>query len=106
MEGMKVSISWTADQMEAVLAALSEGAEPQLDRSIASRIRALGEPSPLTGDADPSWLLELDFHDAQRLKAWCDARRERETDAGTLALWTRIVAKVNEGVQFTAAAKE
>lgn len=106
MGGMKVSISWTHDQIGAVLAALDHGAEPLLDPGIVSMIRTVAATSPLTGAADPYWVLDLSFHNGQRLKAWCDARRERETDAEQLALWTRIVAKVNEGVQVAAPAKD
>jgi hypothetical protein len=101
---MRVSIGWTPDQMREILAALDAGAEPQLDSRIASTIRGVGERSPLVGEADPNWI-ELSLQDGQVLKRWCDARREHATEDQPNALWTRIVAKVNEAIQFAAPAK-
>jgi hypothetical protein len=101
---MRVSISWAHDQMREILAALDEGAEPQLDSRIASTIRSVAEQSPLGGDVAP-YRIELSLQDGQLLKRWCEARRERATEHQPNALWTRIVAKVNEGVQFDAPAK-
>lgn len=100
---MRVKVGWTPDQMREILAALDAGAGPQLDARIASAIRGVGERSSLAGEADPYWI-ELSLQDGQVLKRWCDARRERATEDRPDALWTRIVAKVNEAVQFAAPA--
>jgi hypothetical protein len=52
-----------------------------------------------------SYWIELTLQQGQLLKRWCDAERERATEREPDALWTRIVAKVNEAVQLAAPAK-
>jgi hypothetical protein len=102
---MPVSIHWTDAEREGVLEALVEGAVPQLDAQVAAKIRA-ATAVPASHDAGPGLTVELDFHEAQRLKQWCDARREHATEDEPNALWTRIVARVNEVVQITAPATD
>jgi hypothetical protein len=101
---MPVSIRWTDAEMQAVRAALAEGAAPQLDDLVAARIRAASHPT--ASDDGPVWTVDLDFAESQRLKQWCDARRERATEEAPNALWTRIVARVNEVIQISAPAKD
>lgn len=103
---MKVSIRWTEPQLQGVLAALEAGAEPRLDPAIAARVLAMTPPGHDPGAAEPAGQLDLSLQEGQTLKAWCDARRERASTEDDLDLWTRIVARVNEGVQFMAPAKE
>lgn len=98
---MAISVAWTDGEMQAVVAAIVEGARPELDADIVAAIRAA--PPPSSGS---TWLVHLDFNAGQRLKAWCDARRERATEQEPNAMWTRIVAQVNEAVQPFAPAKE
>jgi hypothetical protein len=100
---MQVTIRWTDPEMQVLLGALAEGAAPQLDAEVAARIRAA---SQAPSDDAPVWTVDLDFADAQRLKQWCDARREHATEEAPNALWTRIVARVNEVVQIGAPAKD
>jgi hypothetical protein len=102
---MTINITWNREEIEGVIAALDRGEEPLLDPAIASRIRHVASVSPRAGNGEGSWLLDESIQDAQVLKRWCDERRARKTDADQLALWTHIVAKVNEGVQFAAPAK-
>ncbi|MDP9143688.1 MAG: hypothetical protein M3N43_03165 [Actinomycetota bacterium] len=52
-------------------------------------IRSAAPPS-----SGSSWAVHLDFN----AKAWCDTRRERAAEQAPNALWTRIVAQVNEAV--------
>jgi hypothetical protein len=92
---MKVSISWSDDQVREILAALDADAPPQLDSRIASMIRSVGGQRPI----------ELSLQEGQLLKQWCDARREQATEQQPDSHWTRIVAKVNEAVQLAAPAK-
>ncbi|HEV8441666.1 MAG TPA: hypothetical protein VGT40_26565 [Methylomirabilota bacterium] len=101
---MRISIRWTDSEAQAVLAAIDEGAAPELAPDVAASIRAA--PTARPTDAGPVVVLDLDFQDGQRLKAWCDARRERATEDEPNDLWTRIVARVNEAVQPFAPAKE
>ena len=101
MTRMAVTIRWSDGEMQTVMAAITEGAVPELDRNVASTIRAAGAPRD-----GATWVITLDFTDGQRLKAWCDARRERATEEEPNATWTRIVARVNEAVQPFAPAKE
>jgi hypothetical protein len=102
---MTINITWNKEEIEAVVAALDRGEEPLLDPAIASRIGHVASMGPRAGNVEASWLLDESIQDAQVLKRWCDERRARKTDADQLALWTRIVAKVNEGVQIAAPAK-
>jgi hypothetical protein len=85
--------------MQAIVAAIDEGALPQLDHDLAARIRALPGPAEAA-----VWELDVDLREGQRVKAWCDARRERTVDQEPSDTWTRIVARVNEAVQPLAAA--
>jgi hypothetical protein len=101
MTRMAVTIRWTDGEMQAVMAAIAEGAVPELAPAVAATIRA-AEP-PRVG---ATWTILLEFNDGQRLKAWCDARRERATEQEPNETWTRIVARVNEAVQPFAPAKE
>jgi hypothetical protein len=96
-----INIRWTDGEMQAVMAAIDEAAVPQLDPAVAEAIRAA--TPPLHG---ATWTIELDFADGQRLKAWCDARRERATENEPNETWTRIAARVNEAVQPFAPATE
>ena len=80
--------------MQTVVAAIDQGAVPQLDPDVAVAIRAASPPTQ-----GATWVLHLEFADGQRLKAWCDARRERAADQQPNDTWTRIVAAVNEVVQ-------
>ena len=95
-----INIRWTDGEMQAVVAAIDGGAVPQLEPSVAKVIR---EATPPRQGA--TWTIELEFADGQRLKAWCDARREREVEREPNETWTRIVARVNEAVQPFAPAK-
>jgi hypothetical protein len=97
---MRSVIRWTEGQMQVVAAALAEGAPPRLPEDIAAAIRAAAP-----GEAG-TWVVDLDFHDGQRLKAWCDGRREQATEQEPDETWTRIVARVNEAVQPFAPAKD
>ena len=101
MTRMAVTIRWTDGEMQTVMAAINEGAVPELDRDVAAMIQAADPPRD-----GATWVIRLDFNDGQRLKAWCDARRERATEEKPNATWTRIVAHVNEAVQPFAPAKE
>jgi len=74
---------------------------PELDPAVAATIHAADPPRD-----GATWVIRLDFNDGQRLKAWCDARRERATEQEPNDSWTRIVARVNEAVQPFAPAKE
>jgi len=103
---MPIRIGWTDGEMQAVFAAISEGAVPELAPDVAASIRAAATVPALPSDTGPAWVLDLDVHGGQRLKAWCDARRERATEVEPNDLWTRIVSKVNEAVQPFAPAKE
>jgi len=96
-----INIRWTDGEMQAVVAALEEGAAPQLDSGVVKVIREATPPRH-----GSTWTLELDFADGQRLKAWCDARREREVEREPNETWTRIVSRVNEAVQPFAPARE
>jgi hypothetical protein len=98
---MAINVAWTDGEMQAVVAAIDEGVRPELAPDIAATIRAATPPS-----SGSTWIVPLDFGAGQRLKAWCDARRERATEREPNALWTRIVAQVNEAVQPFAPAKE
>ena len=98
---MAISIGWTDGEMQTVVAAIVDGAFPELAPDIAATIRAATPPS-----AGSTWVIHLDFNAGQRLKAWCDARRERATEQEPNDTWTRIVARVNEAVQPFAPAKE
>jgi hypothetical protein len=102
---VRVSIRWTDAERQTVLAALDEGAVPQLDADVASKIRA-ATAGPASDDVGPGPAVDLEFHEAQRLKQWCDARREHATEDEPNALWTRIVARVNEVVQIAAPATD
>jgi hypothetical protein len=102
---MTINITWNREEIEAVIAALDRGEEPQLDPGIASKIRHVASVSPRAGNGEAPWLLDESVQEAQVLKRWCDERRARKIDADQLALWTRIVAKVNEAVQVAAPAK-
>jgi hypothetical protein len=104
MSDMRVSISWTPDQMQEVLAALEAGAEPQLDSHIVSAIRAVGERTPTAREVD-LYCIEVTLQEGQLLKRWCDTRREHATEERPNAVWTRIVAQINEAVQLAAPAK-
>jgi hypothetical protein len=84
----------------AVVAAIAENALPGLAPEVAAAIRAATPPSK-----GSTWVIHLDFNAGQRLKAWCDARRERATEQEPNDTWTRIVARVNEAVQPFAPAK-
>jgi hypothetical protein len=101
MGHMTISIRWTDGEMQTVVGAISEGAVPQLAPDIAAAIRAAAPPRE-----GATWVVDLDFNDGQRLKAWCDARRERAIEQEPNETWTRIVARVNEAVQPFAPAKE
>ena len=101
MTGMAVTIRWTDGEMQTVMAAIDEGAVPELDPDVAAIIQAADPPRD-----GATWVIRLEFNDGQRLKAWCDARRERATEEEPNATWTRIVARVNEAVQPFAPAKE
>ncbi len=98
---MTVSIRWSDGEMQVVTAAIREGVPPELDADVARAI--LDAAPPRTG---ATWTVDLDFHGGQRLKAWCDARRERATEQEPNETWTRIVARVNEVVQPFAPAKD
>jgi hypothetical protein len=98
---MAISVAWTDGEMQAVVAAIVNGAHPALAPDIVATIRAAAAPS-----SGSTWVVHLDFNAGQRLKAWCDARRERATEQEPNAMWTRIVAQVNEAVQPFAPAKE
>lgn len=100
MEHANVDISWTDGEMQVINAAIAEGARPELAPDVAATIRAT--QAPLAG---ATWTVRLSFHAAQRLKEWCDARRERAAEQGPSDTWTRIVAKVNEAVQPFAPAR-
>ena len=102
---MTVTIIWTDAEREKLLAALAENAPPSLDFAVASAIHSMRRESCQEGAAESRWRLDLAFSDAQRLKTWCDARRERAAEEAPDAVWTRIVAKVNEGVQPFAPAR-
>ncbi len=101
MTRMAVTIQWTDGEMQTVVAAITEGAVPVLAPDIAATIRAAEPPHE-----GATWTLDLEFNDGQRLKAWCDARRERATEEKPNETWTRIVARVNEAVQPFAPAKD
>jgi hypothetical protein len=101
MTRMAVTIRWTDGEMQAVMAAINEGAVPALDPDVAATIRAADPPRD-----GATWVIRLEFSDGQRLKAWCDARRERATEQDPNETWTRIVARVNEAIQSFAPAKE
>jgi hypothetical protein len=101
MTHMAVTIQWTDGEMQTVMAAINEGAVPELDRDVAAIIQAADPPRD-----GARWVISLAFNDGQRLKAWCDARRERATEQEPNDTWTRIVARVNEAVQPFAPAKE
>jgi hypothetical protein len=103
---MQVKIKWTEAQMAAVVEALEQVAYPELAGAIAGRIRAVGSQPGRTGDEDLYWLVELTLQEGQALKSWCDARRERAANADEQKAWTAIVARVNEGVQWDAPAKD
>jgi hypothetical protein len=92
---MRVSISWSDEQLREVRAALDEGSPPQLDPPISAMVRSVGEQQPI----------ELSLQEGQLLKRWCEARREQATEQQPDSHWTRIVAKVNEAVQLAAPAK-
>lgn len=98
---MAISVAWTDGEMQAVVAAIVEGVHPELAPDIVATIRAAAPPS-----AGSTWVVLLDINAGQRLKTWCDARRERATEQEPNAMWTRIVAQVNEAVQPFAPAKE
>jgi hypothetical protein len=98
---MAISIRWTDGEMQTIVAAINEGALPELAPEIAAIIRAAATPSD-----GATWVIHLDLAGGQRLKAWCDARRERATEQEPNDTWTRIVARVNEAVQPFAPAKE
>ena len=68
-----INIHWTDGEMQAVTAAIEEGVAPPLDSGVAQTIRNATPPRH-----GATWTIALDFPDGQRLKAWCDARRERE----------------------------
>jgi hypothetical protein len=101
MHHMAISVRWTDGEMQTVVAAIAEGAFPELAPEIAATIRAATPPP--NGSI---WVIDLDFNAGQRLKAWCDARRERATEQEPNDTWTRIVARVNEVVQPFAPAKD
>lgn len=98
---MKTRINWTDGEMQVVMAAIAEGAAPAIDPDLAAAIRAAQPPRD-----GKTWGLDLDLEAGQRLKAWCDARRERATEQEPNDAWTRIVARVNEAVQPLAPARE
>jgi hypothetical protein len=75
---MPVSIRSTGAKMQAVLAALAEGAAPQLDAEAAARIR--GGERPYSERDGPVWTVDLDFTNTVRLRQWFDARREHATE--------------------------
>jgi hypothetical protein len=102
---MRVNIKWTEAQMVAVVDALQQAVYPELEGTIAARIRAASAEPGRTGDGDRYWLLELTLQEGQVLKSWCDARRERTANDDEQKVWTAIVARVNEGVQWDAPAK-
>jgi len=101
MTNMAVTIRWTDGEMQAVMAAIDEGAVPALDPDVAATIRNANAPRD-----GAIWDISLEFSDGQRLKTWCDARRERATEQEPNETWTRIVARVNEAIQPFAPAKE
>jgi len=101
MNRMAVTIRWPDGQMQAVMAAINEGAVPALDPDVAATIRTADPPRD-----GATWIIRLEFSDGQRLKAWCDARRERATEQEPNETWTRIVARVNEAIQSFAPAKD
>ena len=101
MTCMAVTIRWTDGEMQAVMAAINEGSVPVLGSNVAATIRAADPPRD-----GATWVIRLEFSDGQRLKAWCDARRERATEEEPSETWTRIVARVNEAIQPFAPAKE
>jgi hypothetical protein len=96
-----INIRWTDGEMQAVVAAIEAGAAPQLDPGVVEVIRQATPPHH-----GGTWTIALDFPDGQRLKGWCDARREREVEREPNETWTRIVARVNEAVQPFAPARE
>jgi hypothetical protein len=98
---MAISVTWADGEMQTVIAAIAERAFPELPPEIAATIRATVPPRE-----GSTWIIHLDFNDGQRLKAWCDARRERATEQEPNDTWTRIVARVNEAVQPFAPAKD
>jgi hypothetical protein len=98
---MAVTISWTDGEMQAIMAALAEGAPPVLSADVGTALRAATPPT-----SGGRWVIVLDFEAGQRLKAWCDARRDRATEQEPNDTWTRIVARVNEAVQPQAPAKD
>src|SRR5262249_50650356 len=101
MVHMAVTIRWADGEMQAVMAAINEGAVPALDSDVAAAVRAADPPRD-----GAIWVIRMEYGDGQRLKAWCDARRERATEQGPNETWTRIVARVNEAIQPFAPAKE
>jgi hypothetical protein len=101
MGRMAVDIRWADGEMQTVVAAIDEGAPPVLEPGIAGAIRAAAPPAH-----GATWTVQLEFADGQRLKAWCEARRERATEEEPDETWTRIVARVNEAVQPLAPARD
>ena len=100
-----VTVRWTPDELLAMLAALDQGAEPQLAPEIASRIRNGAEQRVVIDDTDV-FSVDLTFLEGQLLKGWCDERRAHAQEQDPNAIWTRIAARVNEAVQWAAPAKE
>lgn len=97
---MAITIAWPDGEMQVIRAAIDEGAPPELAPEVAAAIRRAPPPT-----AGATWTIALDFGAGQRLKAWCDARRERATEQEPNDVWTRIVARVNEAVQPFAPAR-
>ena len=100
-----MTVRWTPDELLAVLAALDQGAEPQLAPEIASRIRNAAELRVVIDDTDVI-SVDLTFSEGQLLKRWCDERRAHAQEQDPNAIWTRVAARVNEAVQWAASAKE
>jgi uncharacterized membrane protein len=101
----QVVVRWTPDELLAVLAALDEGAQPRLESEIEAKIRNAAEQRVVIEDADVV-SVDLTRPEGQLLKRWCDERRAHAQEEDPHARWTRVVAKVNEAVQWAAPAKD
>jgi hypothetical protein len=99
-------VTWTEPEYRTIIAALEEGAVPRLEPEVAERVLG-AQPGPAGGaPGGPMWRVELDLRHGQPLKRWCDARREHAAEKAPNEIWTRIVARVNEAIQWEAPAKE
>jgi uncharacterized membrane protein len=102
---MPVTVRWTPDELLTVLAALDQGAEPQLAPEVTARIRTGADQQVVIEDTN-AFAVDLTFAEGQLLKHWCDDRRAHAQEQDPNAIWTRIAARVNEAVQWAAPAKE